>query len=90
MKKKLCVTFVVIAWVDASQDSSGDVHFKTDPVSLSFSLSAGILIKETKSYLAIARDLFPHATDETCDQVRNREIISKKDIQWIKRFKVKL
>ena len=84
-KKKMGVTVVIVAWLDASQDSGGDVHFKTDDLSLSFAISAGVLVKETKTYVAIARDYFPHV-DKTCDQVRNREVISKKDIQWIKRF----
>jgi len=85
MKKKGIVV-AVIGWIDASQDSGGEIYLKSDGVSLLFAVSAGLVVKETKEYIAIARDYFPHVTDKTCDQVRAREVILKKNIEWVKRF----
>jgi len=84
MKKK-GFTIASIGWWDASQDGEGGVHLVVDPVRLSFAISCGILIKETDEYIAIARDYFPHPSDKACDQVRAREVILKKNIEWIKK-----
>jgi hypothetical protein len=45
-------------------------------------------VKETKEYIAIARDYFPHVTDKTFDRVRAREVLLKKNIEWVKRFTI--
>lgn len=84
--KSLDLTVAIIAWMDASQDPTSEVHFVDDPVNLSFCLSTGIIVKETKSLIAISRDYFPNLDDRKSDRVRHREIISKKDIVWIKKL----
>lgn len=81
-------TIAVIGWIDASQDAGGDIYLKSDAVSLLFVVSSGVIVKETKEYIAIARDYFPHATDKACDQVRAREVILKKNIEWVRRLTV--
>ena len=82
------LTFALVKWGDAAENSSDDADRTTDIIPVLTTFTCGYIICEDEHMIMLARDYFPAPTKEHDDTVRRKLTIPKGMIKMMLKFEV--